>query len=680
MKKIPINRLFTKMSLERRLSIRAPILPRGTSDFAEMRISRKGVPLTIADKTRFLPDLVDAEAKALVFTRPIRFGKSSILSMLEKFLSIQDRESNLALFNNLDINKDDYAAFRAKYQGQFPVIHLTLENINAPTWSEARHGLSETITELYEKHSYVLESLNKRQTTKYHKIINNEAGDYDLKRSLADLATYLSIHHKKKVIILIDEYDTPIHNAYKGTKKKELNKNGSYFKRMNEFMMSFFRQALKGHKGVEKGFMTGVLRTAFSSLLSSLNNTSVYSVLSPGFAEVFGLTEAEVEYFISQIEGLDENEVTEVRKSIRQWYNGYYIGNNMDRMYNPWSVSNFFCSLSSTGSSAASSYWLQVGNSLEVYENLALRFERIKTKLEDLMQGKTITVKLNERTILSDLDNPYNDSAFWGLLLHAGYLGTPSAKLDWDDVYTCEIAIPNYEVRGAYASFIKRYLEERLLASGDGLNNYNGMLQALLDNDIDKFAEYLQTYMEQVVSFYDIPKKTTDKIPEQVYHAFFIGLLGGLHSANFQVSSNRESGLGRYDIALIPTQPNQHGMIFEFKSTDDSNNVAKEANNALKQIKEKRYAAELKKNGAISGVYIGIGFCGKYFHIEHTVENYSSGKELNLDYISYKDSDFPKLISSNSNLFTQKLTPGAAISSSSQANPMPYSGDNGYTK
>lgn len=610
--------------------IKSPILPKGTSDFAEMRDTSDGAAPTIADKTKFLPELLKSQDKVLVFTRPIRFGKSSVLSMLKAFLSIQDRENNCRLFDGLDISNDIHAAFRAKYQGQFPVIHLTLENIHANNWLDAKEELIHIIKEPYKKHQYVYSSLEHEEQDHYQRMMHGKGSEVELKRSLADLATYLSAYHEKKVIILIDEYDTPIHNAYKNTNKNELDKDGSYFKMMNEFMIPFFKQALKSHKGVEKGFMTGVLRTAFSGLLSSLNNTSVYSVLSPEFAEVFGFTEDEVENFISQIEGISASELAAIRKSMRDWYNGYHIGQSTVRMYNPWSVARFFYRLHATGIFAASAYWLQVGNSLEIYEHMQVRFEDIKTQLEDLMMGKAIQVKISERTTLPDLDNMHDDSAFWGLLLHAGYLSAAQTKLDWNNVYTCLVTIPNYEVRGAYANFINNYQKHLLAKSDPKLKNYNSMLQALLSSDIDKFAEHLQTYMEQVASFYDIPKQAKDKIPEQVYHAFFLGLLEGLHGESFQISSNREAGLGRYDIALIPKKPNQSGIIFEFKSTGKPSNIAKEANNALGQIKEKHYAAELKKNGAASGIYIGVGFCGKISHIVHAFEKYSTNKEFDL--------------------------------------------------
>ena len=384
--------------------------------------------------------------------------------------------------------------------------------------------------------------------------------------------------------------------------------------------------------------MTGVLRTAFSSLVSSLNNAKVYSVLSPGFAELFGLTKAEVEDFISQIEGIEPDKRDKLKGRLQRWYNGYYIGNNKARIYNPWSIAQFFNDLSSSSDLSARAYWLQTGDSLALSEYLNPRFERIKPQLTELMLGKTVQVEIDERTTLPNLDDHQNDSAFWGLLLHAGYLSACRVKQAQNTIFECDVLIPNYEVAGAYAHLISRYQQYCLLKDQDpSLENYKAMLMALRSGNIDKFAVSMQTYMEQAVSFHDIPNKADkagrssgseikqepEKIREQVYHAFMLGLLAGLHSSYFQLSSNREAGYGRYDIVLMPSEDNQHGLIFEFKATDNPDKLLAEANNAVKQIEQKRYAAILEARGVASGIHIGISFCGKRFQIAHQKVEYS---------------------------------------------------------
>jgi hypothetical protein len=253
--------------------IKTPQLPSGVEDFAEMRqyrIPPEEAPLTIADKTGFLPALLNPSNKVAVFTRPIRFMKSSILSMLERFISIQDADANRALFDGLAISDEAYTEFRKQYQGQTPVIFLTLKNIKANTWPLAKASFSKLIAKLYRKHQEVTSSLDEAEQEQYHRIMSNKGEPGELEESLSDLASYLCKHYNKKAIILIDEYDTPMHTAHLHTKQGDRKQDSSYFQLMSDFMGAFLGMALKGHPHVEKSFMTGVLRTAFASLVSSL--------------------------------------------------------------------------------------------------------------------------------------------------------------------------------------------------------------------------------------------------------------------------------------------------------------------------------------------------------------------------------------------------------------------------
>ena len=398
-------------------------------------------------------------------------------------------------------------------------------------------------------------------------------------------------------------------------------------------MCSFLGSALKGHPYVEKGIMTGVLRTAFASLVSSLNNATVYSVLSPQFAGLFGFTEEEVEGFVNQIEGVDQGGRDEIMSSLKRWYNGYHIGFSDKRIYNPWSVAHFFNNLASSGSLAAQPYWLQTGDSLALSEYLNPRFKRLESQLTDLVSGKVIEVEIDERTNLSNLNDPYNDGAFWGLLLHAGYLSAKSAERSIDTLATCEVLITNYEVKGAYIRLIKNYQQSFLLADHDpGLDNYKAITNALRAGDIDSFAKFLQTYIDQVMSYHDMPKSfksqgdmqhDPEKIREQLYHNFMLGVLVWLHSKYFKLSSNREAGYGRYDIVFMPSEADQHGLIFELKAADNPDKLPEEANKALKQIEEKHYSAILESRGVSSGIHIGVSFCGKRLHMVHQKVNYS---------------------------------------------------------
>ena len=603
-------------------NIKIPHLPSGIEDFAEMRLQRittDNSHFAIADKTMFLPQLLSPEDAVAVFTRPIRFMKSSTLSMIESFASIKNAEENKPLFDGLAISNEKYAKFRSRYQGQFPVIHLTFKNVEASTWAEAKSSLSKLIALLYNKHQDILPSLTKYEQEHYLRIMHNKSEDGDLENSLADLATYLFEHYNKKAIILIDEYDTPLHYANKHTKVEQRDDEDCYFKLMAAFMRRFLGIALKSHPHVEKGIMTGVLRTAFASLVSSLNNTTAYSVLSYDFVELFGFTETEVHSFVDQIEGMSKKEKEKIKGRLQSWYSGYYIGNSSVNMYNPWSVAQFFKRLKTDHErQTKDDHWLQTDNSLAILPYLKPRFNRIYADLAKLMTNNDVKVDVNERTSFPDLDNAYNDSAFWGLLLQAGYLSTSNIKVNDENTLKCNITIPNYEIKGAYAHLIKRYQE----SFDPGGDNRNAMIESLMTGNMTEFSINLQKFMEQAFNYYDAPKNDSTKVREQAYHSFLFALLAGLNSSYFHLSSNREAGHGRYDIALMPKDKTKHGLILEIKSTDNQDNLISESENALQQIEEKRYGAALEANDIASGIYIGLSFYGKHFHISHKKVSY----------------------------------------------------------
>ena len=422
-------------SNEKKPKIEPPKLPVGIEDFEEMRTRTVGGQhAAVADKTTFLKPLIDNLTKVMLFTRPPRSMKTSCFSMMFYFLSIKNAKENRKLFEGLVIHGEEYKAFRETYQGKVPVIFFTMKNLKAGTWEEMKALIKKVVSDLYRVNVYVKPSLDGTQCAQFDRILAKSAPDDELKTSLADLATYLQQHHKKKVFILIDEYDTPIHSAYRHTPKKDLKSDTAYFRMMASFLGDFLSCALKSHPSVEKGYLTGVLRTAFTSLLSALNNVQVHSVLSPDFSELFGFTQVEVDHFVDQIKGIDDGARSKLRAQLQNWYDGYYFGGNAVRMYNPWSVSNFFYSLASHQELAAKAYWLQSGDSLGLLEHLEPRFSRIQSELTCLIQQETIEVEINERTSLPDLDNPSNDCAFWGLLLHTGFLTLFSIKSQRDNI------------------------------------------------------------------------------------------------------------------------------------------------------------------------------------------------------------------------------------------------------
>ena len=465
-----------KRSLARWLPYtRAPHLPSGIEDFAAMR------QLTMVDKTGFLPDILIPHEAVTVFTRPRGFMKTSIFSMMEKFLSIQSADDNRHLFDGLAINGEEHAWFREHYQGQFPVIYLSLKDMQALTWDDAKKDLGDIISVLYKKHSYVLSSLSERHHDDYQLIMDNKSSELKMISSLANLATYLSEYYKGKVIILIDDYDTPIYHAYLNTKEEDLTDRDGYFRSMFNFMEKFFGQALKGHAHVEKGFMAGILNIDFGS---GFNNATFYSVVSLEFSEVFGFTESEAKNLINQISGVTEDEVVRLRAILTQWTGGYHNDNSSGRIYSPSSVVKLF-----NGSNLTTgNYWVKVGDNIALPKYFNMYFKRLQPQLTDLMLGCKVEVDADRYTIMPDLgSSKYNDSAFWGLLLCAGYLSTDRVHYDFGTAAS-NVMIPNYEVLMAYIHLVKNYRQNYLpLQDSSESDSYNAMLKVLQVASIEEF-------------------------------------------------------------------------------------------------------------------------------------------------------------------------------------------------
>jgi hypothetical protein len=553
--------------------------PIGVSDFKKIVSGH----YTLVDKSLFIQDVLNDDAEVILITRPRRFGKTLNMSMLRYFFDIVGANDNRKLFEPLAIAqaKTRHGTCCFEFQGKYPVIFLSLKDIKASTYELAYQKIASIVSDLYKEHIYLLDShaLLPEDKQIAHDIIAEIASPSHLQNALKNLARYLSLHHNAKTILLIDEYDTPIHAAYLSSP--------SYHEAMLEFMRGFFGGALKDNIFLHKGVVTGILRIAQANLFSDLNNIDVYTLLRDDYAQYFGFTPDEVKKLV-----LDSGLPVRL-DAIQAWYNGYQIGDTV--LYNPWSM---LCCLKQRGH--LQSYWLETGEAGLLGVALRKQSIHVKLQLQQLMEGETIEVKLDYRTSLLDIER--NPVAVWTLLVFSGYLNARPTHFSDDGKITCQVSIPNREVSGAYLRFVQNWYENALT---DG--HYMALLDALTHGRVEQFQELLQTYIEQSLSYFDLGKKT----PEKIYHVFILGLLAGLRS-EYLIQSNKEAGYGRFDLALVPHDTTKLGIMMEFKSVeDDDDNLAASAQSALSQIKHHHYTSLLHQHGIKKQLALGIAFSGK---------------------------------------------------------------------
>ena len=418
------------------------------------------------DKTRFLPGLLNAEDKVFVFTRPTLFMKSITLSMLDQFLSSKDAEMNSSLFQDLDISRKANAEFRAQYQGQFPVIFLKFENMLDNSW---RRYFQKIMAKLYKEHSEVLSSLDETEQEHFQRICDVNPAAGELEKSLGDLVSYVAKKHSKKVIVLVDNYDEVLHNAYHNTSRFEL---------LVEFLEDFLGGTAKDHLQVEKCFMTGLFPPSFTGLSAALGNIRECSVMSPDFSELFAFTESEVKDLISRSRSLANP--ARIHSHLADHHSGYYFGNDSEFMYNPWSVVQFFNELVGSSMIEPSPYWIGLGNIRDLETHLRPRVQYHLDELVKLMLlDGTVIVRINKHATLLDLDSEdggLDNSAFWQILLHKGYLTASKVQQEQDAMLTCHVSIPNQEVSEGYSEAVGEFY--RVVLRGHKI-----LLQSIAEDD-----------------------------------------------------------------------------------------------------------------------------------------------------------------------------------------------------
>ena len=524
------------------------------------------------DKTKFIDEVIKDGAQVKLFTRPRRFGKTLNMSMLKYFFDIKEAEENRKLFKNLYIEKTE----SFKEQGQYPVIFLSLKDLKATTWEEMEKDIKSTIASLFLEYEDLYYELGEFDKPLFKKIAIKEVDIENLKDSLKVLVKILYKKYNEKVVVLIDEYDSPLVSAYI---------NG-YYEKVKNFFKTFYSTVLKDNTCLQMGVLTGIIRVIKAGIFSDLNNLRTYTILSDDYTDSYGLTEKEVEKSLKDY-GL-EYEISKVK----DWYDGYKFGDS--EVYNPWSILNFL------QDKELRAYWVDTSGNDLIKNVLKMTNKNIITALERLFNGEGLRQNLSGT---SDLSKILSDDEIWELLLFSGYL-TIEEKIDQDNYI---LRLPNKEVKSLFRkTFIETYI-----ARGSKLSF---LMESLIGNKIEDYEENLQEILLTSVSYND-----TKKGNEAFYHGLIMGM--GLYlEGEYITKSNIESGLGRYDFSVEPKNKNKRAFIMEFKSTDSVEKLEEVSKEALEQIENKKYDVSLKQNGIKEITYIGIAFCGKQIKMSYKSE------------------------------------------------------------
>ena len=521
------------------------------------------------DKTKLIEEIINDGSEVKLFARPRRFGKTLNMSMLKYFFDIENKEENKKLFKGLYIEKTD--AF--KEQGQYPVIFLSLKDLKALTWEQMEKAIKSAISRLFSEYKYLLNDLDKFDTLTFENILLKNTELEDLKEALKFLTRILYEKYNKKVVVLIDEYDSPLVSAYI---------NG-YYEKAKDFFKTFYSSVLKDNSYLQMGVLTGIIRVIKAGIFSDLNNLRTYTILSDVYTDSYGLTEEEVE------KSLKDYGIEQEISNVKDWYDGYKFGDS--EVYNPWSILNFL------DFKELRAYWVDTsGNDLikDVLKNIT---KNTIEALERLFNGEGLKQNISGT---SDLSKLLSEEELWELMLFSGYL-TVEEKIDQDNYV---LRLPNKEVRTLY----RKTFFERYFGRGSKLLY---LMEDLTENRIDEYEERLQEILLTSVSYND-----TKKGNEAFYHGLIMGM--GLYlEGEYITKSNIESGLGRYDFVIEPKNKAKRAYIMEFKSTDNIEKLEEVSKEALEQIENKKYDVSLKQNGVKDITYMGIAFCGKEIKISY---------------------------------------------------------------
>ncbi|MEJ6456366.1 ATP-binding protein [Fusobacterium nucleatum] len=538
-------------------------IPIGVDDFKKL-IENNAYYI---DKTKFIADILDDAAEVKLFTRPRRFGKTLNMSTLKYFFDIQNANENRKLFNGLDIEKSEYFS----EQGKYPVIFISMKGIKATTWEETKKDIALLVLDLFSNFRYLLDDLNDFDLPRFKKYLLSDIDISELKNSLTFLTKILYQKYEKEVILLIDEYDNPLITAHKY----------DFYEEALSFFKVFYGEALKTNPYLKMGVMTGIIRVIKAGIFSDLNNLSVYSILNDFYSDFFGFTQDEVK------KALKDFNIEYELPDVKAWYDGYKFGNS--DVYNPWSILKFL------QFKKLIPYWIDTSDNYLINKTLKNASSDTMEALQKLFSGESVEENISGN---SDLSILFDEEEIWELFLFSGYL-TIDEKIgeDYENVYA--LRLPNREV--------KEFFKQKFIDMNFGESLFRNTMEALKKNNIDNFEKYLQNIILKSASYYDGKN-------EDFYHGLILGMTLYL-DRDYYVNSNRESGLGRYDVIIEPKNKNNRGFILEFKVVKDEKDLEKSSKEAIEQIIDKKYDTQLKEREVKDITLIGIAFFGKLVKI-----------------------------------------------------------------
>lgn len=549
----------------------------GLQDFGEIQT----LNTFYIDKTHFIEEWWNTKDKVTLITRPRRFGKTLTMSMVEYFFSVEHKDAGL--FENLAIwEKQEYRDL----QGTYPVISISFSDIKENSYQQVRNKICEIIVDLYNHYDFLAEGelLNQREKEYFYKV-SSSMEDSEISIAIRRLSGYLFRYYGKKVIILLDEYDTPVLEAY----------TGGYWQELITFTRSLFNATFKNNPYLERGIMTGITRISKESIFSDLNNLEVVTTTSEKYADAFGFTEQEV------FDTLENYGFADKKEEVKYWYDGFCFGSHTD-IYNPWSIINYL------DKKTVGPYWTNTSSNTLVGQLIQQGDKYLKETFEKLVKGQSIYAEIDEQIAFEQLDREEN--AIWSLLLASGYLKVMGFQIEkkygWKRIY--ELQITNFEVMLMFRNMVSNWFAQ-------ASSSYNDFIKSLLQGDLKAMNVYMNRVALTTFSCFDTGKRpSAEQQPERFYHGFVLGLMVELEG-RYVITSNRESGFGRYDVLLEPQNKKDYAIILEFKVFDPDVETSLEdtVQRALNQIEIKKYETVLLQKGIPADRIrkYGFAFCGK---------------------------------------------------------------------